>query len=166
MKRLLFLCAIMVASLPYANAQNKAYYHGEFELGYSSSVGNVAIDRFNFHLINGISLNDYFACGIGIGIDGYTYLKQIYHVLPVYANMKGFIPANDNITPYISLSCGIGFGISEYISKESGLSLESSIGMRLFENYKLEIGYHSQRISNEGLGINLGAIQLKVGFMF
>lgn len=165
MKRILlislaFLCAVT------ANSQNRISYHGEFDLGYSSGVGTFAIDRFNLNFINGIKIDEYVSIGIGIGTDGYIYAKQVETAMPIFLDIKSYFPIIDNIVPFIAVDCGVGIGLSEYISGLNGIYISPSIGVRLWEHLKVQVGYQSQRLSIDGVGTNLGAIQLKLGVIF
>ncbi len=165
MKKVLLISLAILCSLT-AKSQNRISYHGEFDLGYSSGVGTLNIDRFNFNFINGIKIDDYFSIGIGIGTDGYIYAKQIETAMPIFLDIKSYFPFIDNIIPFIAIDCGVGIGLSEYISGLKGVYVSPSIGVHLWEHLKLQIGYQSQRLSIDGMGTNLGAIQLKVGVIF
>ena len=155
-----FLCAVT------AHSQNRISYHGEFDLGYSSGVGTLAIDRFNLNFINGIKIDEYFSIGIGIGSDGYIYAKHVETAMPIFLDIKSYLPIIDNITPFIAIDCGVGVGLSDNISGLKGIYISPSIGVCLWEHLKLQVGYQNQRLSTDGTGINLGAVQLKLGVMF
>lgn len=166
MKRLLlFLAFSACCASMQINAQSLIKYHGEADIAYSSGVGQLAIDRFNIHMVNGIMIDDVCSVGIGIGTDCYTYLKTISVAIPIYLDLKGYLPVTDKIQAFMGVGCGIGVGASEYIEGLKGLYLTPSVGIK-FKRVKLQIGYSMQRVSEGGVGYNLGAIQTKLGVMF
>ena len=178
MKKILLLVIAVVMSLPSVFAQYKGdwtlediylsksnvTYQGELDLGYSLGVGTFAIGRVNIHTIHGAKIGKYFSTGLGVGIDLYTEGEGTDVMVPIYLNVKGFIPTNVSAKPYFSLDIGAGIGASEYTTGLSGMVLTPAIGVNV-GLFKAQIGYHVQSISMEGIGINMNSIQLKIGIM-
>ncbi|MBR6831224.1 MAG: hypothetical protein IKM58_03975 [Tidjanibacter sp.] len=163
MKKLLLLAAVAIMSVCTMNAQTEIKYQGEVDLGYSLGVGDFASNRINIHTIQGVKIGDYFSTGIGLGVD-------LYHeggtsvMIPVFLNMKGYLPNNSNITPYLSFDIGGGFGVGD-TSGLSGMIISPAIGIKTGA-FKAQLGYNVQKISESGIGINMSAMQLKLGFAF
>ena len=164
MKKALFTLALIVGLSTMSFAQNSnVKYHGEFDLGYSFGVGTFKADRVNAHTIQGIQIGECFSTGLGIGVDYYT--KSTEAFIPVFLNVKGYYPTGSNIKPYLSLDLGYGFGVTKGVNESSGFYFSPSLGVKL-KWFKIQAGYTSQRISSSGIGANLNAIQIKLGFMF
>ena len=165
MKKLFFLFAAIVVS-NCVFAQTPIKYHGEVDAGYSIGVGTFATDRFNVHTIQGVQIGKYFSTGLGIGIDGYLiYESSVDIAVPIYLNLKGYIPVTDKVSPFVSMDLGVGIGASEYLKGMSGLYCTPAVGIKAGK-FKAQLGYNIQRISEMGIGVNAGAMQLKVGVMF
>ena len=161
---LLFVVALIAASS--ASAQIPIRYHGEVDLGYSLGIGTFASDRVNLHTIQGLKIGQYFSTGVGLGLD---YHHQLYEkgelVVPVYLNLKGYLPVNNIVSPYISMDLGVGIGATEGVSGLSGLYFTPAVGVAI-NKFKVQLGYNLQRVSEMGIGINVNAMQLKLGFVF
>ena len=84
--------------------------------------------------------------------------------LPVFFNIKGYIPLDDDFMPFLSLDLGYSFCLSD--DGESGLYVTPSVGIRLFEDFKIQVGYNLQQMTERGVSLNMGAVQFKVGYLF
>ncbi len=181
MKKVLFLVVVMMVSLNVIQAQDferfrgeslekvylssgKVKYQGELDLGYSLGVGTFATDRVNIHTIHGAKIGKYFSAGVGVGLDLYTEGEGTDIIVPIYLNMKGFLPTGTVATPYFSMDIGAGVGASEYTSGLSGMVITPAIGVN-YGLLKVQIGYNVQKISEMGISININSIQLKIGIM-
>ncbi len=164
MKKLFLLVAATLCVALQASAQVPIKYQGEVDLGYSLGVGTFATGRVNVHTIQGARFGDYFSAGIGVGAD-------LYHeggmevMIPIYLNLKGYLPTNSKVTPYASFDIGAGFGASAGVQGLSGMLITPAIGIKV-GMFKAQIGYNVQKISESGISINMNALQLKVGVVF
>lgn len=163
-QRLILIVLALLCSTMQLKAQSLITYHGEADLSYSSGVGNISVDRYNIHTIHGIMIDDNCSVGVGVGIDCYT-MDQTSVAVPIYLAIKGYYPMTDILYGFIGLDCGVGLGASEYAKGLKGLYLTPSLGLKI-GHLKLQIGYNVQRISENGIGVNLGAVQAKLGVMF
>lgn len=163
MKKLLILAVTAVMSVGAAHAQTPVTYQGEVDLGYSIGVGNFATGRLNVHTVQGVAIGDYLSTGLGLGVDYYHELESVF--VPLYLNLKGCLPVSGVVSPYVSFDIGYGFGVSEDVSGLSGLYCNPAIGVRV-KAFKAQLGYNAQRVSESGIGFTMGAIQIKVGFVF
>ncbi len=164
MKRHLFSLLLIVTSLISANAQVTAKYQGEVDLGYSIGVGTFSTNRVNLHTVQGVKIADYFSAGLGLGLDYYHEGSGELFV-PIYLNMKGYIPVTDKLSPFVSLDLGYGIGATEGVSGSGGFLWSPSVGLR-YDHFKFQVGYTSQRISESGIGLNMNAVQFKIGIAF
>jgi hypothetical protein len=153
------------ASRSIGSAKTQVAYHGEVDLGYSIGVGNFSAGRINLHTIQGVQVGEYFSAGVGIGLDYYHDGDGGNLIMPIYLNVKGYLPVNNTVSPYLSLDLGEGICLSEDIKGFSGLYCTPAIGVKV-NKFKVQLGYNVQRLSDNGVGVNFGAIQLKVGMMF
>ena len=83
-------------------------------------------------------------------------------MLPVTINAKAYLPTSAKIAPFASLDLGYGIGISESVS---GFTITPAVGIKAGK-FIAQIGYNSQKLSESGISLNMGAIQLKVGLAF
>lgn len=164
MKRFFLLLVVAVISASSAFAQTPIKYQGEVDLGYSVGVGEFATGRVNIHTIHGAKFGDYFSAGLGVGVDLYTEGGTDVMV-PIYLNLKGYLPTNSKVTPYASFDIGAGIGASEYVSGLSGMLITPAVGIKV-GMFKAQIGYNVQKISDSGVSVNFNAVQFKVGVVF
>lgn len=164
MKKLTLFITVLLISISSAWAQVPVKYQGEVDLGYSIGVGTWATGRVNIHTIQGAMIGDYFSAGVGFGVD-------IYHeggtdiLVPIYLNLKSYVPTNSNVSPYVSFDIGAGVGATEYVSGLSGLMLTPALGVKV-GMFKVQIGYNMQKISESGVSVGFNAIQFKLGVAF
>lgn len=164
MKRFFLLLVVAVISASSAFAQTPIKYQGEVDLGYSVGVGEFATGRVNIHTIHGAKFGDYFSAGLGVGVDLYTEGGTDV-LVPIYLNLKGYLPTNSKVTPYASFDIGAGIGASEYVSGLSGMLITPAVGIKV-GMFKAQIGYNVQKISDSGVSVNFNAVQFKVGVVF
>lgn len=166
MKKLFLLVTMVTMTIGAANAQTSVKYHGEVDLGYSIGVGTFATGRVNIHTIQGVRIGKYFSTGIGIGVDYYHEFYEKGEVaIPIYLNLKGYLPVSQKISPYFSFDIGAGVGATSGLTGLSGLYCTPAIGIKAGK-FKAQLGYNVQRVSESGIGLNMNAIQIKVGVMF
>ena len=164
MKRLFLLMIAVLFIASSASAQTPVKYQGEVDLGYSLGVGEFAAGRVNIHTIHGAKFGNNFSAGVGVGID-------IYHsgeadvMVPIYLNLKGYVPTNSKVSPYASFDIGAGLGASESVSGLSGLYLMPAIGLKVGA-FKAQLGFNVQKLSESGISVGMNAVQLKVGVVF
>ncbi len=172
MKKLLLISFLILGFSFTANSQNK--YQGEVQLGYNFGVNETDIDYVNLSFINGIRFNKYLFAGVGVGLNSYAIfdskIENLYS-LPIFLNLKAYIPVASSTSLFASLDTGYWFGISKNISSLNGFLLGPSIGV-CFNKGKsyglnLSLGYNLQLWSIKGpLNFNTEAIGLKLGFSF
>ena len=164
MKAKLFLASLVIL-LCISNVSFSQDYHSEYSVGYSAGVGDGAIDRVNFQTIQGIKVTDNFTAGIGLGLDYYYDTDKFWMLmLPVTINAKAYLPTSAKIEPFASLDLGYGIGYDiDYSESVSGFTITPAVGIKAGK-FIAQIGYNSQKLSESGL--NMGAIQLKVGLAF
>ncbi len=166
MKKLLLLAATAAMAISTVNAQTPVKYHGEVDLGYSIGVGTFSTGRANLHTIQGVQVGRYFSAGLGLGLD---YYHEFYDngelAIPIYLNLKGYLPVSEKVAPYISFDIGAGIGVTSGFCGLSGLYCTPAVGIRA-GMFKAQLGFNVQRISESGIGFSMNAIQIKVGAMF
>jgi len=166
MKKALLLIMLMLATTLGINAQVSAKYQGEVDLGYSVGTGTFSTGRVNLHTIHGAKIGDYFSAGLGVGLD---YYHEFYDkgelFVPIFLNMKGYIPVTEKLAPFVSLDLGYGLGATAGVSGCGGFLWFPSVGLR-YDYIKFQVGYTSQRISEDGFGFNMNAVQFKIGVVF
>ena len=162
MKKLfLLLAAVCVAS--FAMAQSPVKYQGEVDLGCSLGVGVLSSGRVNVHTIQGIKVGDYFSTGVGFGADYYISGQDM--TIPLFLNLKGYIPTKSKVTPYASLDLGTGIGVAGVFKKETGLMMTPAVGVKI-GMFKVQAGYNLQQLTESAVSLNFHALQIKAGVVF
>ncbi len=165
MKKLFLLIVIATMSICALNAQSIVKYHGEVDFGYSLGVGTFSAGRGNIiQTIHGVQVGKYFSTGIGLGLD-YYHDDPGELVMPIFLNLKGYLPVSERASIYISEDIGVGVGLTRDIKGISGLTLTPAIGIKIYE-FKIQLGYNMQQFTGSGISVNMNAIQIKLGIMF
>lgn len=174
MKKLYFLvvCVTVTMLVSVANAQVPVKYQGEVNLGYSLGVGTISLSRVNIHTIQSAKIGSYFSAGVGVGLDYYhdidKYMGDEWDkgelVLPIYLDLAGYIPASDNVSLLASFDIGVGIGLTEGVSDNSGLYLAPAVGVKI-NKFKAQLGYTMQKWGDL-FDNTSGAVQIKVGVVF
>lgn len=166
MKKVLLIVMMIFACVSGINAQAIAKYQGELDFGYSVGTGTFSTGRVNIHTIHGAKIGEYFSAGLGLGVD---YYHEFYNMgelyMPIFLNMKGYIPVTDKLSPFASLDMGYGVGVTSGVTGTGGFLWSPSVGLR-YNKFKFQFGYTSQRISKYGFGVNMNAVQFKIGVIF
>ncbi len=166
MKKLFFLATIAIMFGSIVQAQNQIKYHGEVDLGYSIGVGTFATSRLNLQTIQGVQIGKHFSTGVGLGLDYYhEFYEKGELVMPIFLNLKGYLPVTEKTSVYASFDIGAGVGLTEGVSGMSGATYTPAIGVKA-NRFKIQLGYNVQRVSESGIGFNMNAIQIKLGLMF
>lgn len=175
MKRIIVFAVYSVMSVISVMAQTSVKYHGEGNAGYSVGVGSYAVDRVNLNTIQGVQVGKNFSIGLGIGLDWYRGLYADYWeeqgktdmgelALPIYLNMKGYLPVNETVAPYLSFDIGYGVGLTEGLDGFGGLYLTPGVGIKVGK-FKAEVGFNVQRIVDV-LNVNANALKFAIGYIF
>lgn len=163
---LLMLAFFMFASLS-ANAQ--ARYSAEVDLGYSLTFEKYGVDlsdRINLTTTHGVMFNERLFVGAGVALDYFYSSNGDWFMMPLYGNVKGFLPLSEKT----SLFASVDVGYSLYLSGEDTVGSGAfyccpSVGLKL-NSFKLQVGYDILSFSGGVGSESVGAIQFKVGFMF
>lgn len=181
MKKLLVLAAIIFACTQISNAQNTPKYQGEANLGYSIGVGALGFNKVNLHTVQGVKVGEYVSAGVGIGLDWWRGIYKEYWeekgqfdsgelTLPIYLNVKGYLPMSENTAPYISCDLGYAAGITKGVKNLGGLYFSPAVGLK-FNSFKAELGFTLQKVAHEDVEYYYGtdaatAFKISVGYFF
>ncbi|WP_418425455.1 hypothetical protein [Alistipes sp.] len=171
MKKIILFFTAVILSATLANAQTPIRYQGEVDAGYSIGTGLLSQNRVNLHWVNGIRVGKYFSTGLGLGFD---YYHQMYDkgelVLPIFLNLKGYLPVTEKVSPFFSFDIGASVGLTEGVSGLSGLLCTPAVGCAFKTTKKsaflVSLGYNVQQISESGVSINVNAVSIKLGYQF
>jgi len=91
--------------------------------------------------------------------------------MPVFLNLKGYLPVSEKVRPFLSLDLGVSVGLTEGLSEMSGLLCTPAIGVAVGVGNSgnaliFSLGYNMQQWSESGLGINTNTLNIKLGFQF
>src|SRR5574344_487298 len=179
------LCIIcLTASAQFSNLGHEVHSTSTTSNGFQSflETGYTFGDK-NYYLVNksgaekdggrlelltsfGSRVNDIFYVGAGVGVNYYT--DADIFTIPLYADLKAYIPVNSLISPYIDLKSGYAIGTGDY---KGGLYIDFTAGIEISGfiigigyvtqslKYKLRSNYYSDSFNTDGL-------ILKVGYAF
>ncbi|MBJ2161540.1 MAG: hypothetical protein JFR39_05535 [Muribaculaceae bacterium] len=166
MKKLLLSVVLALSTLVAGAQEVSVKYQPEVELGYSVGTGTFATGRVNLHTVQGVRVGQYFSAGVGLGLDFYHDLSESCEIfIPITLNVKGHLPVNADVTPFLSLDLGYGIGATEGVSGSGGFTWSPAVGIR-YKKVKFELGYTSQRIQEYGIGLDMNAVRFAVGLVF
>lgn len=167
---LYFLFSITIANAETTNVR----YQGEILAGYGVGIGTFGMDRFSLQTVHGIKAGKYFSAGLGVGANIYT--KYVYDLpevyMPIFLNVKGYLPVTPQVSFFLSADMGYSFGLTEGVNEMSGLTFTPAIGANFNISPRnainIRLGYDCQRweSSFSGFGINDNALSIRLGFQF
>jgi hypothetical protein len=130
MKRLIIILVAMAAmiSTPATAQKGNTKYYGEVFVSGSAAKTDIHLKLWDkivdgtpmmygvsVQTIQGAKFGEYFSAGIGTGIDllyGATDdFSLVAALIPVYADLKFWIPTNGKVTPYLMAEAGGSFAI-------------------------------------------------------
>ena len=163
------IVSIFALSSMYAGNNSRVNYLGEVYLGNSFGVGENPNNRTHLHTVHGIKIGNYFSTGLGTGLDLYYDGGDFMTLVPIFLNVKGYLPLNDKLAPYVSMDFGGSFGVGDS-SPMSGLMFTPAVGLKI-KSFNIQFAYAIQKFSIDlqdwgVLNFNCNAIQLKVGYLF
>lgn len=163
-KILLSVIAILAVTLS-ASAQDTRY-HGEVYVSGNFGVGNIPLNRFQLHTIQGARFGELLSLGVGLGADAYAAedFESWMFMVPVFADIKLYAPTRSKFFyPFVMLDLGYGVAVDE--PSTGGLILGAGLGFKSGA-FALSVGYHLQQFGASGVYVNMSAIQLKLGVAF
>lgn len=186
MRRILLILSVFIFAFSSMNANTHFGYgtKGAYAAGESSNsivkyLGEVYVgesfcivdaeSRFNIHTVHGVKIGDYFSAGIGTGVDIYHEDDLEYSLMqiPLFVNVKGYLPVSPKVSLYASMDGGKTFGIGDSSGFTSWMYVPA-VGVKI-KFINIQFGYVLQRYTIKELdwrNIDGDALQLKVGFVF
>lgn len=168
MKRIISLLALtLTLFVSTSSAKGLVAYQGEIDFGYALGVGKESSGRASLHTIQGISIGKYLSTGFGTGFDyHHNFDDSSEMVVPMYLNIKGYLPTGKSICPYLSCDVGASIGVTDTLDNDCGLYIAPAVGF-VWKILKVQVGYNLQNLNNIDLGkLSMNSVQLKVGFVF
>ncbi len=164
MKRLIPILLVAVFAVSNVDARCKVKYHGDYNFGVGISLSDDSFGRVSLHTVQGVKIGKCFSTGVGVGGDLY-FEDDTYLFLPVYLNLKGYLPVGERIAPYLSLDIGCNSGITNNVKGLCGIYCTPAVGLALGK-FRLQVGYNIQRLSDDMRELNIEGVQVKLGFSF
>lgn len=96
----------------------------------------------------GDQLNNYLFIGGGAGTNYYTDSNYDLFTIPVFANVRGYIPVKSSVRPFVDLKTG--YGICTKSEIKGGTYFNATAGIEI-SNFTIGIGYSSQVFSIDGV---------------
>ena len=113
MKKAILLSAFILLCTVCHAQEKQTKYQGEIQAGYVFGTGDSKIDHAGMSMINGWRFNRYLSAGLGIGLDYYFKNGYSFVSLPVFANVKGYLPVSDKASLFASLDCGYSVSLKD-----------------------------------------------------
>lgn len=107
-----------------------------------------------------------------MGLDLFTdfVYDAVELTLPIYLNLRGYLPATPKTSLFVSFDIGVSIGLTEGVDGASGLMMMPSVGARFKTKGKnaitLGLGYNYQSWSESIVSVNTDAISLRLGYSF
>lgn len=166
-------------------------YQGDVSVGYGYGTGAISMNQYTVETVHGVRVNPYFFAGAGIGFHCYTtgrsyrsgyngvrYSEPESYVVPIYANLKGYLPTRGGmVVPFLSLDMGYGlvvgekltvsYGSKTWFENMGGFLVSPSIGILIARCVTFSVGYRSQSISAPSTSsVSFDALLLRLGVQF
>ena len=154
-------------------------YQGEVAFAYGSAVSEGMQDLFPrivFETVHGVRINPYLFAGVGLGIN-YFY-KDIYFsngwniyelgnsgtVLPVFANVKGYLPVSSKAALNLSWDLGAAIEVGGYFNEGTEFYTSIGPGVTFGRQSGGVRGDFSIRFQHMGEGLNAILFRIGIGF--
>lgn len=157
MKRFLLFCLAIVALICFQNATAQ-HYHGDISYAYGIGIGDVDLNGWNIQTVHGYRFNDYLFVGGGIGLIKYSKVDD--SIIPIFANVKGYLGNSHFANRFASIDLG-------YRAREKGgVYFNPAIGVQLRVFRRLgvigSIGYQYAKMFNT----SISNINIRIGICF
>jgi hypothetical protein len=103
---------------------------------------------------------------VGGGAGGNYYTDEDFATIPIFANVRGYIPVKSRVRPFVDLKTG--YGISTGSDYNGGFYVNATTGIEI-SHFTVGIGYSSQTLSVDGYddySFSTGGFTLNLGFAF
>ncbi len=154
------------------------WYEGELNVGYgmggTSKFDGESMDahygRPFIETVHGVRITQYAFVGAGVGFQYACDEQWTVGMMPVFLDLKGYYPVNDDFAPYVAIDLGFSFGVAETKNFADGGDLKggfyASYGIGL--NYKrlnFGLGWQHQGMKIED-SFSVNSFFVKVGLKF
>jgi hypothetical protein len=137
------------------------------EMGYT--FGSNSGGRLEMTPSAGYQVNPYVFLGAGAGIDYYTDADEFF--VPIYADIRGYIPIHSKIHPFIDIKPGYGCDLNGDCA--SGFYVNVTSGVEI-GNFYAGIGYGSQTMNysldtyyvSSNYTVHSDGFTMKIGYVF
>lgn len=170
LNRIGLMVALLIAPLC-MNAQNTKLfkYQGEVDAMYSFGLDDET-NNINIEIVNGVRFSRYFYAGVGIGATANFSDDAV--LVPIYLDVKGFLP----VTNKMDLVAGLDLGtkLDYFYGTSGGLMLRPEFGLHFpfteKSGLKLSLFYelysYSIPILDKRIHDKTNSFGLKLGFCF
>lgn len=149
------MLTVIFASVQIADAQ---HYQGDISVAYGIGVGDPNFNGWNIQTVHGYRFNDHLFLGGGVGLIKYSDISD--SVIPVFANVRGYLRNNRRVNPFTSFDLGYGF------REDGGMYFSPSVGIQIYAYSMLgffaAVGYQYAVMYDT----SLDNINIRVGFQF
>ena len=158
----LLLLTLAIAGITTTSQAQQTKYHGEVYVAGGYGIGTLPLHRAQLHTIHGVRVAEVVSVGVGVGLDILTDLEDGIPMIPIFADLKLYAPTAGKFDPFLMLD--IGYSL-EPRTQLGGMTFGAGLGFKAGV-FAMSVGYHLQQLSVSGVGINMGALQLKLGVAF
>lgn len=168
-----YICWILAFVLMplYLDAQNvkRFKYQGEVDVAYSFGIDDET-NNMSIEMINGVRFSRYLYAGVGLGAAANLADEAV--IIPIYADVKGYLPVSDKLD--LTAGLDIGTKLDCYYDMSGGLlfrpefglhfPMKRNFGMKLTMFY--ELYSYKTTILNTTISYKTNQLGLKLGFSF
>lgn len=171
MKRILLLFALVCAVFGASAQSPESGYRSYVDLGHSFATkgDTYYYDRSESHFdvstSHGYMFNKTFYVGGGVGLTSmYSWGFEIL-ALPVFADVRGYLPTKGVARPYVGLRTGVSCGLTLVIggpTMSTGFYLNPSLGVEI-DRVDLSLSY----VKQEHCAYDMGeGVMFRIGYRF
>ncbi len=161
------------------------WYEGELNVGYGMG-GTAKVDgesedahygRPFIETVHGVRITQYAFVGAGVGFQYACDEQWKVGMMPVFLDLKGYYPVNDNFAPYVAIDLGFSSGVvgtkdfaDEGEDLKGGFYASYGIGLN-YKRLNFGLGWQHQGMKEEyegesGDSFSVNSFFVKVGLKF
>lgn len=165
-KTLVIFLAVLLPSLAFAQGKgpktglrfgiNTGYVFATTESGW--------FNNWNWDVNLGSQVFPWFYVGGGAGMDVYTGIDGETPLdLPVFGQMKFFVPLSGIVQPYLDVRGGYAFSLKKW--EDAGI-ISASVGIEIAGHWNVSLGYDAHIYSSNGIAGTAHGMVARIGYRF
>mgnify|MGYP004451062039 CR=1 FL=1 len=147
MKKILILALLAITVISASAKGPKRGFRIGVNTGYVLATEEGVFNNWNIDVTPGAQILPWFYVGGGVGLEVFTKTGLGTPLdLPIFGEVKFFLPTSSFAQPYIDLRGGYAINLSK--TDDCGL-IDATIGVELAEHFNVSLGYNGHLYSRE-----------------